>query len=74
MMKNMNFYQWIETLYLTWLTTFTSTVSPSLAVKVGPGNRPLTVTIGFVEHSLLEFVITTFTNLIKRQTVSSFCS
>jgi hypothetical protein len=52
-------HQWMLTLYLTWLTTFTSTVSSSLATKVGPGNLPLTVTMGFSEHSLVVFFITT---------------
>lgn len=55
-----NKYQWMETLYLTWLTTFISTVSSSLAYIVGPGNLPLTVTVGLVEHSRVMFFITTY--------------
>ena len=52
-------YQWMETLYLTWLTTLTKTVSSSLAYRVGPGKFPFTVTIGFVEHKRLVFFKTT---------------
>lgn len=52
-------HQWMLTLYLTWLTTFTRTVSSSLAQIVGPGNFPFTVTMGLVEHILVAFFITT---------------
>lgn len=52
-------YQCMLRLYWTWLTTFTSTVSSSLAYRVGPGNRPLTVTMGLDAHSLVVFFNTT---------------
>lgn len=53
-------YQWMLTLYLTWLTTLISTVSSSLAYMVGPGYLPLTVTMGLLEHNLEVFFCTTY--------------
>lgn len=49
------------TLWATWLTTLTRTLSPSLAYRVGPGNLPLTVRIGLVEQSRVMFRMTTCT-------------
>ncbi|RRT83794.1 hypothetical protein BHM03_00007555 [Ensete ventricosum] len=43
----------------TWLATLTTTVSPSLAYKVGPGNRPFTVMMDLVEQSRVKFFATT---------------
>ncbi|KAJ0915620.1 hypothetical protein HanPSC8_Chr06g0251921 [Helianthus annuus] len=47
------------TLYLTWLTTLIVTMSSSLATIVGPGKRPLTVTICLLLQSFVVLVITT---------------
>lgn len=58
-------YQWIETLYLTWLTTLMSRLSPSRAYIVGPGYRPFTVTMGLVEQSRVTFFLTTCSLPIK---------
>ena len=48
-------YQWMVTLFWTWLTTLTTTRSPSLAMMGGPGNCPFTLTMLFVWHSLVTF-------------------
>jgi hypothetical protein len=50
-------HQCTEMLYGTWLTTLTTTLSPSLATILGPGNWPFTVTMLFVWQSLVTFFI-----------------
>ena len=48
MFKDNYYYQWIEILFGTWLTTLIRSWSPSLAISLGPGNCPLTETRLFV--------------------------
>lgn len=55
--KTCSTHQWIVTLFLTWLTTLISSLSPSLAIILGPGNCPFTVTMLFVWHNLVTFFI-----------------
>ena len=38
-----------------WLTTLTTTLSPSLATKRGPGNFPFTLRMVLVWHNLVTF-------------------
>ena len=53
-------YQWMVTLFWTWLTTLTTTRSPSLAMIGGPGNRPFTLKMLFVWHNLVTFCSLTY--------------
>lgn len=62
-------YQWMVTLFETWLTTLITTLSPSLATKWGPGNFPFTLRMLLVWHNLVTFRYSILQIKKKRQSI-----
>jgi len=54
------------TLFETWLTTLTRTLSPSLATKRGPGNLPFTLRMFLVWHNLVTLRYSTYTQTSEK--------